>query len=162
LKNNQVWVWLWHPSADSILGQKPTTVHPRVYSIIILFIISLIQIQFLTFFIDKLLLYLFFWQSYYIILFGKHFINNNYSKKGRREDRTKGGREDQTHHYTTLMLVSIGCIFDAWKMIFVQLFCDNFFSYTHVIFFSSLFLFLSPLFLTNKKREKQGCYQSCH
>jgi len=29
-------------------------------------------------------------------------------------------------------------------------------------FLSSLFLFLSSLFLTNKKREKQGCHHSCH
>jgi hypothetical protein len=39
---------------------------------------------------------------------------------------------------------------------------DNFLSHTHMILLSSLFLFLSPLFLTNKKWEKQGCQQSCH
>jgi hypothetical protein len=39
---------------------------------------------------------------------------------------------------------------------------DNFLSHTHMMLLSSLFLFLSPLFLTNKKWEKQGCQQICH
>jgi len=37
----------------------------------------------------------------------------------------------------------------------------NFFSHTHIIFLFSLFLFLSPLFLTNKKREQQSCPRNC-
>jgi len=39
------------------------------------------------------------------------------------------------------------------EMIFVQPFLYNFIFYIHIIFLSFLFLFLSPLFLTNKKRE---------
>jgi len=46
-------------------------------------------------------------------------------------------------------------------MIYVQLFCHNFFSHTHIMFFSSLFIFLSPLLLINKKKEKQGCHLNC-
>jgi len=47
------------------------------------------------------------------------------------------------------------------EMIFVQPFYDNFLSHTHMLFVSSLFIFLSPLFLTNKKREMQSCHQGC-
>ena len=50
---------------------------------------------------------------------------------------------------------------DILTTIFWQL-LDNFLSHTHMMLLSSLFLFLSPLFLTNKKWEKQGCQQSCH
>ena len=49
-------------------------------------------------------------------------------------------------------------------MIFVQPFCDNSFFHTHVMFLSSLFFFLSPLFLTEKAKKeivmivvKNGC-----
>jgi ABC-type Na+ efflux pump permease subunit len=44
--------------------------------------------------------------------------------------------------------------------IFVQL-LYNFLTHTHIIFLFSLFFFLSPLFLTNEKREQQGCPESC-
>jgi len=43
-------------------------------------------------------------------------------------------------------------------MIFVQPFCNNFLSHTHIMLLSYLFRFLSPLFLSNKKIEKQGCH----
>jgi len=46
-------------------------------------------------------------------------------------------------------------------MIFVQLFLYNFLSHTHIIFLFYLFLFLSPLFLTNKKKEQQRCPKNC-
>jgi hypothetical protein len=45
-------------------------------------------------------------------------------------------------------------------IIFVQL-LYNFLSHTYIIFLFSLFLFLSPLFMTNEKREQQGCTKSC-
>jgi hypothetical protein len=50
---------------------------------------------------------------------------------------------------------------DILTTIFWQL-LDNFLSHTHMMLLSSLFLFLFPLFLTNKKWEKQGCQQSCY
>ena len=37
----------------------------------------------------------------------------------------------------------------------------NFLSHTHITFLFSPLLFLSPLFLTNEKREQQGCPKSC-
>jgi len=40
-------------------------------------------------------------------------------------------------------------------------FFDNFLSHTYIILLFSLFLFLSPLFLTNEKREKRSCHKSC-
>ena len=46
-------------------------------------------------------------------------------------------------------------------MIFLQPFLYNFISHTHIIFLFSLFLFFSPLFLINEKREQQGCPKSC-
>jgi len=45
---------------------------------------------------------------------------------------------------------------DICTTIFWQ-FLNNILSHTHMLLLSSLFLFLSQLFLTNKKREKQGC-----
>jgi len=47
------------------------------------------------------------------------------------------------------------------EMIFIQPLCDNFLSHTHIIILFSLFLFLSPLFLTNEKREKEIVTKSC-
>jgi len=38
---------------------------------------------------------------------------------------------------------------------------NNFISHTHIILLFSLFLFLSPLILTNKKREKRSCHINC-
>jgi len=46
-------------------------------------------------------------------------------------------------------------------MIFVQPLRDNFLSHTHIILLFSLFLFLSPLFLINEKREKRSYHISC-
>ena len=45
---------------------------------------------------------------------------------------------------------------------FVTNFWQLFLSYSYMILLSSLFLFLSSLFLTNKNRENQGCHHSCH
>ena len=48
-------------------------------------------------------------------------------------------------------------------MIFVRLFCDNFLStlfHIHIMFLLSLFLFLSLLFFTNKKRERKSCHKN--
>jgi len=42
-----------------------------------------------------------------------------------------------------------------------QLF-DNFLSHTHIILLFSLFLFLSPLFLTNEMREKRSYHQKLY
>jgi len=66
-----------------------------------------------------------------------------------------------THMFLFSLLLSLYCF---WEMIFVQFFwqlLDNFLSHTHIIFLLSLFLFLSPLFLTltNEKREKGGCHK---
>ena len=47
------------------------------------------------------------------------------------------------------------------ETIFVQPLFNNFISHTHIIFLLSLFIFPSLLFLTNKKREKWGCHESC-
>jgi len=41
-------------------------------------------------------------------------------------------------------------------------FFNNFLSHTHIIILFSLFLFLSPLFLTNEKREKRSCHQKLY
>ena len=35
-------------------------------------------------------------------------------------------------------------------------------SLSYIMFLVSLFLFLSLLFLANKKREKEGCHKNCH
>jgi len=43
-------------------------------------------------------------------------------------------------------------------MIFVQLFSDNFLSHTYTIILFSLIIFISLLFFTNKKREKENCH----
>jgi len=40
-------------------------------------------------------------------------------------------------------------------------FLGNFLSHTHIIFLLSLIMFLSPLFFTNKKGEKENCHESC-
>jgi len=44
----------------------------------------------------------------------------------------------------------------------LQQLSDNFLSHTHIMFLSSLFLFLSLLFLTNRNRGKWRCLESCH
>jgi len=54
------------------------------------------------------------------------------------------------------MIYTYLILYKKREMIFVQL-LYNFLSHTHIIFLFSLFLFLSLLFLTNKKREQQ-CY----
>jgi len=46
------------------------------------------------------------------------------------------------------------------EMIFEHLFCDNFWTTFSLIL--TLWYILSPLFLTNKKREKEGCHKSCN
>jgi len=48
------------------------------------------------------------------------------------------------------------CTTILWQLL------NNFLSHTHIMFLVSLFLFLSLLFLTNKKREKEGCHKICH
>jgi hypothetical protein len=61
------------------------------------------------------------------------------------------------------LLVSLLLVFFIFReMIFWQPLFDNFLSHTHMMLLFSLFLFLSSLFLINKKWEKQGCQQSCH
>ena len=52
-------------------------------------------------------------------------------------------------------MISKQSVFPKREMIFVQSFCDNFLSHTYIILLFSFFLFLSPLFLTNKKRERE-------
>jgi len=49
---------------------------------------------------------------------------------------------------------------NIYTTIFIQLFY-NFLSHTYIMFLFSLFLFLSLLFLTNEKREQQGCLKGC-
>jgi len=58
----------------------------------------------------------------------------------------------------------IGRNITKWEMIFVQLFCDNFFTTFSLILtlsFYSLFLFLSPLFLTEKKLSPKVVSNDC-
>jgi len=45
------------------------------------------------------------------------------------------------------------CTTPFWQL------CDNFISHTHIIFLS--YLFFSPLFLTNEKKEKWSCHKCC-